>query len=122
MALCFPLLLLICFLCTAELQTESDNVIIPLGKQAEPQKIEPTNASNHQQTCAQDIHAVLREMSAFLAGQKVEIRHLQKENEGTLCEVVRGVIAITTTDLLLEVFIITCHSSSFTKERNIKKY
>lgn len=80
--LCFPLLLLICSLCTAELQTESDNEIIPLGKQAEPQRRDPTNASNHQQTCTgQDIHSVLREMSALLAEQRVEIRQLQRENE-----------------------------------------
>lgn len=100
--MCFPLLLLICSLCTAELQTESDNEIIPLGKQAEPQRREPTNASNHQQTyTGQDIHSVLREMSALLAEQRVEIRQLQRENEGTVvCEVVRGLMAIRTTALL----------------------
>lgn len=114
MALCFPLVLLISFLCTAELRAESDKEII--GKQAELQRAKPENAFNEQQTCTQDIHSVLREMSASLAGQKVEIRILQKENEGTVWEVVRGVI--TTTDLLQKVFIITCHSSSFTEERN----
>lgn len=107
MALCFPLLLLVSLLCTAELQTESDNEIIPLGKQAEPQRAKPASASNQQQTCTEDIHAVLREMSASLGGQKVQIRQLQKENEGIVREVVRGVITITTTDLLQGVFIIT---------------
>ncbi|XP_074498709.1 complement C1q-like protein 2 isoform X10 [Sebastes fasciatus] len=78
---CFPLLLLICSLSTAQLQTESDNDIIPQGKQTESQGREPTNASHHQQTCTQDINAVLREMSAALGEQRVETRHLQRENE-----------------------------------------
>lgn len=82
MTTCFPLLLLICSLSTAQLQTESDNEIIPHGKQTEPLRREPTNAPDHQQTCTQDINAVLREMSASLAEQKVEMKHLQRENEG----------------------------------------
>lgn len=82
MALCFALVLLISFLCTAELRAESDKEII--GKQTESQRAKPENAFNEQQTCTQDIHSVLREMSASLAGQKVEIRILQKENEGTV--------------------------------------
>uniref|UniRef100_A0A671X7B1 C1q domain-containing protein n=1 Tax=Sparus aurata TaxID=8175 RepID=A0A671X7B1_SPAAU len=81
MTMCFPLLLLICSLCTAKLQTESDNHIIPLGDQTEAERREPTNAADQQQRCTQDIHAVLREMSASLAEQRVEIRHLQRENE-----------------------------------------
>ncbi|KAL3059494.1 hypothetical protein OYC64_014159 [Pagothenia borchgrevinki] len=75
--MCFPLVLLICSLSTAQLQ--SDNDIVP--HHAESQGGEPTNVSEHQQTCPQDIHAVLREMSASLAEQRVETRHLQRENE-----------------------------------------
>uniref|UniRef100_A0A671V5J3 Cerebellin 10 n=1 Tax=Sparus aurata TaxID=8175 RepID=A0A671V5J3_SPAAU len=77
----FPLLLLICSLCTAQLQTESDNHIIPLGGETEAVRREPTNTTDQQQGCKQDIHAVLREMSASLAEQRVEMRHLQRENE-----------------------------------------
>ncbi|XP_036958955.1 uncharacterized protein LOC119022321 [Acanthopagrus latus] len=81
MTMCFPLLLLICSLCTAQLQTESDNQIIPLGDQTEAERREPTNAADQQQRFTEDIHAVLREMSASLAEQRVEISHLQRENE-----------------------------------------
>uniref|UniRef100_A0A671WEJ9 C1q domain-containing protein n=1 Tax=Sparus aurata TaxID=8175 RepID=A0A671WEJ9_SPAAU len=81
MTMCFPLLLLICSLCTAKLQTESDNHIIPLGDQTGAERREPTNAADQQQRYTQDIHAVLREMSASLAEQRVEMRHLQRENE-----------------------------------------
>ena len=104
--MCFPLLLLICSLCTAQLQTESDNQIIPLGDQTEAERREPTNAADQQQRFTEDIHAVLREMSASLAEQRVEISHLQRENEGTVvCKVVREVIPIRTTALLQEVLL-----------------
>ncbi|XP_034552725.1 multimerin-2-like [Notolabrus celidotus] len=81
MRMCFLLLLLICSLSTAQLQTDSDNEVIPLGKQAEPQRSEQQNALDRQQTCTQDLHAVLREMSTSLAEQRVETRHLQRESE-----------------------------------------
>uniref|UniRef100_A0A671V4N7 C1q domain-containing protein n=1 Tax=Sparus aurata TaxID=8175 RepID=A0A671V4N7_SPAAU len=81
MTMRFPLLLLICSLCTAQLQTESDNHIIPLGGETEAVRREPTNTTDQPQGCKQDIHAVLREMSASLAEQRVEMRHLQRENE-----------------------------------------
>ncbi|XP_029994809.1 cerebellin-4-like isoform X2 [Sphaeramia orbicularis] len=61
----------------AQLQGESDVEIIQHKDQAGSQRIEP----RHQQTCEPDIHAVLREMSASLAAQTVEIQHLKKQNE-----------------------------------------
>ncbi|XP_059206296.1 complement C1q-like protein 2 [Centropristis striata] len=82
MTMCFPLLLLICSVSMAQLQTQSDKEMIP-QKQSELQRSEPTNGFDQRQTCTQDIHAVLREMSASLAEQKVEMRHLQRENEGS---------------------------------------
>uniref|UniRef100_UPI0037E9364C complement C1q-like protein 2 n=1 Tax=Semicossyphus pulcher TaxID=241346 RepID=UPI0037E9364C len=77
----FLLLLLICSPSMVRLQKESDNEIIPLGEQTEPQRRETTNAFNHQQTCAQDLPALLRELSVSLAEQRVEMRHVQRENE-----------------------------------------
>ncbi|KAK1899787.1 Complement C1q-like protein 2 [Dissostichus eleginoides] len=77
MTVCFPLLLLICSLSTAQLQSDKEIE----RHHAESQGGEPTYVSEHQQTCPQDIHAVLREMSASLAEQRVEMRHLQRENE-----------------------------------------
>ncbi len=78
----FAVFLLIFSLCTAEPQTESDNEITPHEKGAEFQRKELTNVSDHGKTCGQDIHAVLREMSALLAEQRVEIKYLQRQNEG----------------------------------------
>ncbi|XP_056279403.1 uncharacterized protein LOC130199709 [Pseudoliparis swirei] len=77
--MCFPLLLLICSLSAAQLQTQTDNEIH--GKQTESQGREATKTSNQQQICPPDIHAVLRDMSVLLAEQTVEIRHLWRENE-----------------------------------------
>ncbi|XP_074536725.1 complement C1q-like protein 2 [Halichoeres trimaculatus] len=81
MKMCFLLLLLICSLSTAQLQTDSDSKDSALGKKNETQRSDQKNALDHQQSCPPDLHAVLREMSASLAEQRVEIRHLQAENE-----------------------------------------
>ncbi|XP_053178068.1 complement C1q-like protein 2 [Scomber japonicus] len=81
MTMFIPLLLLICSFSTAQLQEEPDNEMIPHGKQTESRGGEPANASDHQPACPQDIHAVLREMSVLLAEQRVEISHLQRDNE-----------------------------------------
>ncbi|XP_062279924.1 complement C1q-like protein 2 isoform X2 [Scomber scombrus] len=81
MTMFIPLLLLICSFSTAQLQEEPDNEIIPHGKQTESSGGEPANASHQQPVCPQDIHAVLREMTALLTEQRVEIRQLQRDNE-----------------------------------------
>ncbi|CAK6981826.1 complement C1q-like protein 2 [Scomber scombrus] len=80
MTMFIPLLLLICSFSTAQLQEEPDNEIIPHGKQTESRGGEPANASHQQSACPQDIHAVLREMTALLTEQRVEMNHLKREN------------------------------------------
>ncbi|CAJ1085519.1 uncharacterized protein LOC108891676 [Xyrichtys novacula] len=72
--ICFLLLLLLCSLSTAQLQAGSDNQITLHGEKQE-------GAADNQQTCAQDLNAVLREMSASLAEQRVEMRYLQRWKE-----------------------------------------
>uniref|UniRef100_A0A672FUB0 C1q domain-containing protein n=1 Tax=Salarias fasciatus TaxID=181472 RepID=A0A672FUB0_SALFA len=81
------LLLLICSVSAAQLNTESDSEITAHLLQTEPKGEEPARTLNNQQSCTPDIHAVLREMSATLAGLKYEIRDLQRENEGKTAEV-----------------------------------
>lgn len=65
----FSLLLLVCSVSTN--QTEADDEILD-------QQI------SNQQPCPQEIHAVLRELTASVAEQKVEIRTLKQENKGTV--------------------------------------
>ncbi|XP_053179010.1 uncharacterized protein LOC128362294 [Scomber japonicus] len=86
MTMFIPLLLLICSFSTAQLQEEPHNEMIPHGKQTESRGGEPANAPDHQPACPQDIHAVLRDMSALLAEQRVEIRQLQRDNEAQKTE------------------------------------
>uniref|UniRef100_A0A3Q0RKJ8 Cerebellin 10 n=1 Tax=Amphilophus citrinellus TaxID=61819 RepID=A0A3Q0RKJ8_AMPCI len=62
----FSLLLLVCSVHTN--QTEADYEVLE-------QRI------SNQQPCLQDIHAVLRELTASLAEQKVKMAYLEKENQ-----------------------------------------
>ncbi|XP_054891379.1 complement C1q-like protein 2 [Poeciliopsis prolifica] len=80
MKMFFPLLLLVCSVSTAELQAQSDNDILSHVRQTEGQVGEAESVTE-QQTCTQDINAVLREMSAWVAALKVEVQHLQRDNE-----------------------------------------
>ncbi|XP_032444453.1 complement C1q-like protein 2 isoform X2 [Xiphophorus hellerii] len=80
MKMFFPLLLLVCSVSTAELQVQSDNDILSHVRQTEGQ-VEEAESLTEQQTCTQDINAVLREMTALVAALKVEVQHLQKDNE-----------------------------------------
>ncbi|KAM4611136.1 uncharacterized protein ACJ7VT_014215 [Polymixia lowei] len=73
------LLLLVCCFSEAQVHTEPGNDIIQQGPQTQTQTGEP--ASGRQQTCVPDIHTVMRDMNAMLAEQRVEIRHLQRDNE-----------------------------------------
>ncbi|KAM4610072.1 complement C1q-like protein 2 isoform 5-T5 [Polymixia lowei] len=73
------LLLLVCCFSEEQVHTEPGNDIIQQGPQTQTQTGEP--ASGRQQTCVPDIHTVLREMNAMLAEQRVEMRHLQRDNE-----------------------------------------
>uniref|UniRef100_A0A3B5Q3W7 C1q domain-containing protein n=1 Tax=Xiphophorus maculatus TaxID=8083 RepID=A0A3B5Q3W7_XIPMA len=80
MKMFFPLLLLVCSVSTAELQVQSDNDILSHVRQTEGQ-VEEAESLTERQTCTQDINAVLREMTALVAALKVEVQHLQKDNE-----------------------------------------
>uniref|UniRef100_A0A3P9CXY9 Cerebellin 10 n=1 Tax=Maylandia zebra TaxID=106582 RepID=A0A3P9CXY9_9CICH len=80
MTMLFPLLLLT-FLSTARLETESDNEIIPQLTETGSQERGQAKASDQQHNCVTDINSVLREMSALLGALKVEVRYLREDNE-----------------------------------------
>ncbi|XP_038126119.1 uncharacterized protein LOC119773265 [Cyprinodon tularosa] len=66
---------------TTQLQGQfDDGTAKNLGEPNTMEK-EPGNISDHQPICSHDIHAVLRQMSASLAGLKVGMGFLQRDNE-----------------------------------------
>ncbi|XP_007553451.1 PREDICTED: complement C1q-like protein 2 [Poecilia mexicana] len=75
------LLLLICCLSTAELETKFDNKINSYVRQTESQDRDTESLSNPPETCTQDINGVLREMTGSLAGLKVQLGYLERDNE-----------------------------------------
>uniref|UniRef100_A0A669BFL1 Uncharacterized LOC106097826 n=1 Tax=Oreochromis niloticus TaxID=8128 RepID=A0A669BFL1_ORENI len=86
MTMLFPLLLLT-FLSTVRLETESDNEIIPQLTETGSQERGQANASDQQHNCVTDVNSVLREMSALLGALKVEVRHLREDNEAQAAKV-----------------------------------
>ena len=64
-------------------QAQGDTVDGVIGNDIPQEVLEMrTQGARSQQTCQPDIHTVLREMSAMLAEQRVEMTHLKRENDG----------------------------------------
>lgn len=78
----FLLLQLIYSLCLGEVQSEIGNETSSFGEELGDQSWKLQDAANQQETNKEDIHAVLREISAQLAEQNVDIRELKRENQG----------------------------------------
>ena len=69
--------------CLCWTQAQGDTVDGVIGNDIPQEVLEMrTQGARSQQTCQPDIHTVLREMSAMLAEQRVEMTHLKKENDG----------------------------------------
>ncbi|XP_062315654.1 complement C1q-like protein 2 isoform X1 [Osmerus eperlanus] len=63
-------------------QAQGDTVDGVIGNDIPQEVLEMrTQGARSQQTCQPDIHTVLREMSAMLAEQRVEMTHLKREND-----------------------------------------
>ncbi|XP_023192950.1 uncharacterized protein LOC111609329 isoform X2 [Xiphophorus maculatus] len=77
----FHALLLLCGLSTAQLEPDSNSKIISHVRQIRSQVGDTENLTNNQQTCKQGINTLLREMSASLAGLKVDMEYVKKDNE-----------------------------------------
>ncbi|XP_027875977.1 heavy metal-binding protein HIP-like isoform X2 [Xiphophorus couchianus] len=65
----------------AQLEPDSNSKIISHVRQNGSQVGDTENLTNNQQTCKQGIDTVLREMSASLAGLKVDMEYVKKDNE-----------------------------------------
>ncbi|XP_043982060.1 autophagy-related protein 23-like [Gambusia affinis] len=77
----FLFLLLVCSFSAVQLQGQNDPKDVEHLKQLDSPETEAGTVLTHQQVCSNDIHAVLREVSASVAGLKVGLEYLQKENE-----------------------------------------
>ncbi|XP_054905787.1 uncharacterized protein LOC129372469 [Poeciliopsis prolifica] len=75
------LLLLICSLSRAQLETESVNEMMSHVRQTELLESDTGSLSNQPPTCSQEINSVLREMTGSLAGLKVQVGYLERDNE-----------------------------------------
>uniref|UniRef100_A0A3B5LMI0 C1q domain-containing protein n=1 Tax=Xiphophorus couchianus TaxID=32473 RepID=A0A3B5LMI0_9TELE len=76
----FLFLLLVFSFSTVQLQGQNEPKGAEHLKQLDSPGTEPRTVSTLQQVCSNDIHAVLREVSASVAGLKVGMEYLQKEN------------------------------------------
>uniref|UniRef100_A0A3B3YIE4 C1q domain-containing protein n=1 Tax=Poecilia mexicana TaxID=48701 RepID=A0A3B3YIE4_9TELE len=110
-----PLLLLVCSVSTAELQAQSDNDILSHERQSDGQVGEAERLTE-QQTCTQDIHAVLRKMSAWVAALKVEVQQLQRDNEGMFTELQCLNQLILIDQMIITVQISCCHKKQCSVE------
>ncbi|XP_028327235.1 complement C1q tumor necrosis factor-related protein 3-like [Gouania willdenowi] len=96
MALLLPLVLLsICCVSAATPQAESENEICF----TKPGGDEPPSVLNQQKNC---IHTVLRDIIDQLAKVKVEVKHLQRENEAQAAELVTIKTKATITEKQVE--------------------
>uniref|UniRef100_A0A3B3TM81 Complement C1q-like protein 2 n=1 Tax=Poecilia latipinna TaxID=48699 RepID=A0A3B3TM81_9TELE len=109
-----PLLLLVCSVSTAELQAQSDNDILSHKRQSDGQ-VGETERLTEQQTFTQDINAVLREMSAWVAALKVEVQQLQRDNEGMFTE-----LQCLNQLILIDQMIITVQSLNYLLSLSVK--
>ncbi|GLD67892.1 collagen alpha-1(VIII) chain-like protein [Lates japonicus] len=101
-----PLLLLVCSDSTDQTTPEADKEI--LAKQIALQ-----------QPCPQDVHAVLRELTASVAQQKVEMTFLQKENQAQAAKLEKQETEITKLKQQVEVKPVAFSASLYTGHHDV---